>query len=328
MKIAIWSVTRGAAFLGEKISKKISADLYSLKKFNIETGIQMDNFTEELIKKFKEYQIHIFIMATGIVVRKIASLIESKDKDPAVIVIDEGMNFAIPLLSGHLGGANEFSKKLEKELGVLPILTTSSDITGKIAVDSISQRLNAKLEDLESAKKVTSLIVDGKNVELMLPKNINNKDGAEGIIVVSNRENIEITKIRPKNLVLGIGCRRGTSKKSLENFIKDSFNQLNLSLKSIKKIATVDVKKDEKSLIEISKEWDIPLEIISRERIKEVENLFEKSEFVIKTIGVGAVSEPCAFLASLKNGRFLLRKSKKNGMTLSIYEEKRIDEKR
>lgn len=328
MKIAIWSVTRGAAFLGEKISKKISADLYSLKKFNIETGIQMDNFTEELIKKFKEYQIHIFIMATGIVVRKIASLIESKDKDPAVIVIDEGMNFAIPLLSGHLGGANEFSKKLEKELGVLPILTTSSDITGKIAVDSISQRLNAKLEDLESAKKVTSLIVDGKNVELMLPKNINNKDGAEGIIVVSNKENIEITKIRPKNLVLGIGCRRGTSKKSLENFIKDSFNQLNLSLKSIKKIATVDVKKDEKSLIEISKEWDIPLEIISRERIKEVENLFEKSEFVIKTIGVGAVSEPCAFLASLKNGRFLLRKSKKNGMTLSIYEEKRIDEKR
>lgn len=328
MKIAIWTVTRGAALLGEKISKKLDATLYSLKKFNIETGIQMEDFTKELSKEFKNYKGHIFIMATGIVVRKISTLLESKDKDPAVIVLDEGMNFAIPLLSGHLGGANEFAKLLEKELKVIPILTTSSDVTGKIAVDTLSQKLNSRLDSLESAKKVTALIVDGKEVEILLPKNVTKSDGKDGIIIVSNKENIEITKIYPKNLVLGIGCKRGTKREKIESFIEDSFKELNLSLKSIKKIATIDIKKDENGLIELCKKLDLPFEIISREKVKEVENLFEKSEFVEKTIGVGSVSEPCAYLASLKNGRFLLKKSKRDGITLSIYEEKNIDEKR
>lgn len=328
MKIAIWTVTRGAAYLGEKLCEKLDAELYSLKKFNVETGIKIESFSEELIKKFNEYQGHIFIMATGIVVRKIATLIKSKDKDPAVIVLDEGMNFAVPLLSGHLGRANELAKILQEKFGIIPILTTSSDVTGKIAVDVLSQKLNSRLESLESAKNVTALIVDNKEVQIFLPKNVTKSSGKDGVIIISNREEIKITKIYPKNLILGIGCRKDSKKETIEKFIKDSFKSLNLSLKSIKKIATVDVKKYEKGLIDLSKEWEIILEIISRDKIKEIENMFEKSKFVEQTIGVGAVSEPCAYLASLKNGKFLLKKAKRDGITLSIYEEKDIDEKR
>ncbi|MGL5579024.1 MAG: cobalt-precorrin 5A hydrolase, partial [Fusobacteriaceae bacterium] len=85
MRIAIWTVTRGAVVSALKIKEKnLTAKVYSLKKFDIEETIQMDNFTETLNNNFKNYDVHIFIMATGIVVRKIANLLKSKDVDPAV----------------------------------------------------------------------------------------------------------------------------------------------------------------------------------------------------------------------------------------------------
>ena len=90
------------------------------------------------------------------------------------------------------------------------LLQQSSDVTGKIAVDTISQKLNAELEDLKSAKDVTSLIVNGQKVNILLPKNVKvtNEISADGFILVSNKKNIEYTRIYPKNLILGIGVRR------------------------------------------------------------------------------------------------------------------------
>ncbi|MEG0398416.1 MAG: cobalt-precorrin 5A hydrolase, partial [Cetobacterium sp.] len=163
MKIAIWTVTRGAGYLGKIVKSKMNGTLYTLNKFSVEDSVQMDDFTSTLEENFNKYDGHIFIMATGIVIRKISKLIKSKDIDPAVAVIDEGMNFAISLLSGHLGGANEMVNDIAKKLNLVAIITTSSDVTGKIAVDTLSQKLKSELESLDAAKKVTSLIVDGQN---------------------------------------------------------------------------------------------------------------------------------------------------------------------
>ncbi|MGL4569399.1 MAG: cobalt-precorrin 5A hydrolase, partial [Fusobacteriaceae bacterium] len=144
MRIAIWTVTRGAVASALKIKEKNpEADVYSLKKFSIKDSIEMDDFTGALNSNFENYDVHIFIMATGIVVRKIANLLKSKDVDPAVLVVDEGMRFVISLLSGHLGGANDFARVLNEQLGLVPIITTSSDVTGKIAVDTLSQKLDS-----------------------------------------------------------------------------------------------------------------------------------------------------------------------------------------
>ena len=328
MKIAIWTVTRGAVKSALKIKEKNpEADVYSLKKFNVENSLGMDDFTATLNSNFKNYDIHIFIMATGIVVRKIADLIESKDIDPAVLVVDEGMRFVISLLSGHLGGANNFAEVLNKQLQLVPIITTSSDVTGKIAVDTLSQKLDSDLKSLEDAKKVTALIVDGKNVELKLPKNISDEN-PEGIIVVSNREKIEMVQMYPRNLVIGLGCRRGILKDQIYEFLMEILKKHNLSYKSIKHFATVDLKADEVGLIELAKELDRELKIIGRDEILKIEDMFDGSDFVKKEIGVRAVSEPCAYLSSKKDGKFVEMKAKKDGMTISIYEERFIYEKR
>ncbi|MGL5051676.1 MAG: cobalt-precorrin 5A hydrolase [Fusobacteriaceae bacterium] len=328
MKIAVWTVTRGASLAALKIKNKIKAlDIYTLKKFKIENGFVMDNFTEVLEKKFQKYDAHIFIMATGIVVRKISSLIKSKDIDPAVLVIDENMSFAISLLSGHLGGANDLAQLLKNELGLVPIITTSSDVTGKIAVDTLAQKLKCNLDSLEAAKNVTALIVDGKNVELKLPQNIT-VENPEGVILVSNKEKIESVQLYPQNLILGIGSRRGVNSSDVIQFLKEVLKKHNLSYKSIKHFATVDLKADEVGIIETARYFKKELKIVSRADILEVENMFVGSDFVKKEIGVKAVSEPCSYLTSNKDGKFLEMKAKKDGITISIYEERILYEKR
>ncbi|WP_300343027.1 cobalt-precorrin 5A hydrolase [Fusobacterium sp.] len=324
MRLAIWSVTRGAGNLAKKIGVKLEADIYTLKKFQLENTIQIENFTDELTKKFNNYDGHIFIMATGIVIRKISCLIKSKDIDPAVLVIDEGGNFVISLLSGHIGGANELTYKVANTFSLLPIITTSSDVTGKIAIDTLSQKLNCEMESLTKAKDLTSLIVDNKKVEILLPNNvkIGENTNSSGVVIASNKKNIDIMRIYPKNLIVGVGCRRGTPKEEIFKALDEVMKKHNLAYESIKRVATVDIKADELGLLSLVEELQKELVIISREEIKEVEQRFKGSEFVKKQIGVSCVSEPCALLASNGNGDFLEQKYIYNGITISIYEEK------
>ena len=330
MKLAFWAVTKGAGNIAREYKEKLKEhlkdyeiDVFTLKKYDVENTIQIEDFTSNINEKFSQYDGHIFIMASGIVIRKIANLIGTKDKDPAVLLIDEGKHFVISLLSGHLGGANELTYSLANILKLVPVITTSSDVTGKIAVDTISQKINAELEDLKSAKDVTSLIVNGQKVNILLPKNVkvSDKNSADGFILVSNKKNIEYTRIYPKNLILGIGCKKDTKAEDILSAIENCLDKNNLDIKSVKKIATVDVKENEQGLINAAKFLNLDLEIVSRDKIKKIQNQFEGSDFVEKTIGVRAVSEPVALLSSAGNGKFLVMKEIYNGITISIYEE-------
>lgn len=330
MKIAIWTVTRGAGTIAKEFSKKIKnhdVSVYSLKKFELEDSIQIEDFTTELTENFSKYAAHIFIMATGIVIRKISKLIETKDKDPAVLVIDEAKNFVISLLSGHLGGANKLARELAESLDLLPIITTSSDITGKIAVDSIAQKLNCELKNLEAAKDVTALLVDGKKVNLLLPKNIKREnENAEGIIICSNKKDIKISHIYPKNLVLGLGCRKDIAKEKVIEAINLALEKNNLAAESIKRFASIDIKKDEKGLLEAAAFYKREIIFIAREEILKIEEQFKKSNFVKTEIGVSSVSAPTAYLASRQKGKFIEEKFINEGVTVSIFEEENYHE--
>ena len=300
------------------------ANLLNLENENNENLIVINERVPILLEKtFNKYDLHIFVAATGAVVRIIEGKFKSKDTDPAVITIDDHANFVISLLSGHLGGANEECKKIANGIGAIPVITTASDVGGKIAVDTLSQKIKAKLNDLDGAKRVTSLIVNGENVSLHLPKNIVNHDeNSAGAIIVSNRKNIEISKIIPQNIFIGIGCKRGVSKEHIIEKLKYAMDKQNLELSAIKMAASAWVKSDETGLLEAMKELDIPIKFFEKEEILKLEDLIEeKSEYVKKTIGVYGVSEPCAFLASSGKGSFLVKKVKLEGVTISIFEE-------
>ena len=335
MRTAVYCVSKNGYKTCLKIKENVYNDLHIYVSGRVANLLNLENENNEdlivinervpilLEKTFNKYDLHIFVAATGAVVRIIEGKFKSKDTDPAVITVDDHANFVISLLSGHLGGANKECEKIAHGIGAIPVITTASDVGGKIAVDTFSQKIKAKLEDLEGAKRVTSLIVNGEKVSLHLPKNIVNHDeNSAGAIIVSNRKNIEISKIIPQNIFIGIGCKRGVSKEHIIEKLKYAMDKQNLELSAIKMAASAWVKSDETGLLEAMKELDIPIKFFEKEEILKLEDLIEeKSEYVKKTIGVYGVSEPCAFLASSGKGAFLAKKIKLDGMTLSIFEE-------
>ena len=345
MRLAIVTVTKKASKKGIEVkdlltptNKFKTIDVFTLSKYSDDKTIPMENgFKGTVSNIFDCYDGLYFIMASGIVVRTISPLLKSKDIDPAVITSDEDGKFIVSLLSGHLGGANELASLIAESIGGIPIISTASDVSGTIAVDTIAMKLKAHLRDLESAKDVTALIVNGDKVELKLPKNmvvssnplpIDNceqskdiKNDTVGVVVVSNRQDIKVTQIVPKNIILGIGCRRDTPTETILDGIELTMKEHNLHMDSIKHIATVDVKADEVGLLQACDRLDEKLIIIDREQIKPIQDNYEGSDFVEKTIGVRCVSAPVAFLSSNKKGKFIVEKIRYNGVTVSIYEE-------
>lgn len=319
----IFTLTKGALDLGKKIKSINGFDLYGHKKY-VKDNIPIKNtLKEELEEVFNNYKYLVFIMASGIVVRSIKDLIKSKDIDPGIVVVDERGQFVYSLLSGHLGGGNNLAKEISEITGGIPVISTASDVTNKIAVDTIAMEIDGQIKDLKEATKVTSLIVNNEKVKLLLPNNliINNKNSSAGAVIISNRNKINISQIYPKNLVVGIGCKKETEYSKLLEAFLNLFEKYNLSLKSIKHLATVDIKKDEEAIIKLASYFEKELKIVDREEIKGVEDSFIGSDFVKEQIGVRAVSAPCAYLTSNKNGSFIVEKEKLDGITISIYEE-------
>lgn len=338
MKLAIITLTKGAVVQAKKIKKHLNADIYTLKKHQTD-GLKIINgkLSNSMEYFFKNYDTILFIMATGIVVRSIARHIKDKTVDPAILVMDEGGKHVISLLSGHIGGANSASIYISSLIGATPVITTSSDVNGVLSVDMLAKKYNLSIESMEDAKIVTADIVNDKkvgiksdiNIDENLIKNLILQDDEEfknvnSLIDITNKikkYDINTSVLIPKNIVLGIGCRRGIEKDRILDAIYKSMDKNNLYIKSIKKIATVDVKKDEIGLMESSKELNVPLKIVDREDIKKIEHLFEGSEFVKKTIGVLSVSEPVGYISS-NTGKCIMKKTKMDGITISIWEEK------
>lgn len=328
LKYAVYCVSKNGIKRAKEIKAILTeADLYTIQKFAEDDFQVMENGLKTLVSEsFSKYDVHIFIMALGIVVRCIAPFIKSKDVDPAVIALDDLGQNVISLLSGHLGGANEQSKLISDIVKGNSVITTASDVNKKIAVDTLAMKLNAELDSLETAKSVTSLIVNDEPVSIIVPKNVyidKNKENTAGAIVVTNRDKFAISKIVPKNIVVGVGCRRDSTKKDILNAIKSAMESSNLNMKSIKSFASAWVKSDETGLLEACKELNKEIDFYDRDDIREIIDKLEikESEFVKKQIGVGAVSEPCAYLASSQKGSFLAKKLKYSGITISLFEE-------
>lgn len=332
---AIFALTSQAVGLGKRIKHHFpEAELHTSAKWADEDCICFSpDFKTDVGQSFHTKAGLVFIMATGIVVRTVAPYLLSKTSDPAVVVLDEKGEYVISLLSGHIGGANAMAKAIAEKIAATPIITTSSDLNDVLAVDLFAIRNHLIIGDMVQAKVVTALLVEKKKVALLnlTPLQIEHDyakdvESAEALIVVSNRMNVvsekESVQLIPQNIVLGMGCRRGVAAEQIIAFIARSLNDLKIDARSIKCLATIDLKQDEVGLIEAAKHFHCPMQIIDRSAVLEVEHLFVPSGFVKSNVGVGAVCEPAAYLAAGQKGEFLLKKTSFQGITLAVFEQK------
>jgi Cobalamin biosynthesis protein CbiG len=323
---------RGTALALKLKSILPETEIFTLRKYAVDQTACIDGDLGEAVGElFKTRKKLLFIMAAGIVVRNIAPYIGNKTTDPAVVVMDERGNFAISLLSGHLGGANELASELEKRIGVKAVITTASDVNGKTAVDMFAKTHDLVIDNMADAKELTAMLIQGKNIAqqndtlAVVASTYSGGANADALVLITHKkrieQNIPTVKLFPKNLILGVGCRKHVAGGLIISFITRQLEELNIDSRCICLIASVDIKAEEPGIQEAAAHFGVPFTCVGRTEIEKVEGRFSASPFVKEQIGVSGVCEPAAFIAGGGAGRFLLRKTASNGITLAIFEK-------
>jgi len=293
---------------------------------------------------FGRYEAHIFVMATGIVVRTIAPYLTDKRYDPAIVVIDVTGRFVVSLCSGHLGGANQLAQALGPALGAIPVVTTGTDVNETLAPDLLAKELGAEIENWDALKTVSAALVDGERVGVyadscvplpdlsrLAEKNVwrvgspaELKTHFRAGVVVSHStdlplpQSVPIVIIRPKTLVVGIGCDRGITVEEIETGIDHVFADHRLARASIRNLATYVLKKDEEGLRAFIRRHRLPLEWYEATDINRIGDLIPNpSDVVYKFTGVLGVAEPAALL-SAQATQLLVEKVKCGRLTLAV----------
>ncbi len=166
MKISMICYTLTGQQTGEKLKKdwKTGEYSFSFHKEQIHSRFYKGSCGKWTGEQFENADSIIFIGAAGIAVRSIAPFIQSKKKDPAVLVVDEWGKFVISLLSGHLGGANELACLAADILQAIPVVTTATDLEGKFAVDVFAKKNNCHIFRMKEAKEVSAALLAGEKV--------------------------------------------------------------------------------------------------------------------------------------------------------------------
>ena len=278
--------------------------------------------------RFRDSDGIIFIGAAGIAVRAIAPYVQDKRKDPAVIVLDEKGKFCIPLLSGHIGGANELAEWLAGEIGSIPVITTATDVNGRFAVDVYAKKNDMVISNMTYAKEISAALLSGEQVGFYtnfpvkgeLPEGISWTHEADlGIYISPSYHSAYFDHtlwLIPRCLTIGIGCRKGVSARQIEKLVEDTLRDYSLYPEAILQVATIDLKKDEPGLMEFCRSRDLPLQIYTAEELKAVPGCFSSSGFVADITGVDNVCERSAVLAGGEN--LIIKKVSGDGVTCAV----------
>ena len=277
---------------------------------------------------FRDKDLLVSVGSVGICVRHIAPYIRSKVTDPAVIVIDELGQHVIPILSGHIGGANRMALALSECLGAEAVITTATDINGRFAVDEWAAKKSMAISSMKAAKDYAAMILERDlplksdfPVKGKLPAGTYfGKEGEEapvGLCITYRTDEPfgETLRLIPACLNLGIGCRRGTPKETIEGSVNSILKESGIDRRAIASISSIDLKKDEEGLLGFSESLGIKPVFYTADELNSLEGEFTPSEFVKSIAGVDNVCERAALMGA---DEIILKKTALDGVTVSV----------
>lgn len=336
MKVALMAFTQSGIHTGMRIIQFLEQEGHSCMGYWKSKSREIDgerlnpvscSLHEWTERQFQAMDALIFVSAAGIAVRAIAPFVKSKKTDPACIVIDEQGTYVIPLLSGHIGGANALARQIGGEIHGIPIITTATDINHLFAVDEWARENRMHITDLELAKQISAFLLQGKSIGVFsqfplngpFPEGLHENEILEmnlEISIASSPRTPNALQLIPRCMVLGIGCRRGTPKEAIEAFLSDVLKEHRLSEKAVLQVASIDLKEHEEGLVDFCKERKLPFQVFTSQQLSATEGPFSASAFVRSVTGVDNVCERAAVLGS-QGGKLLIKKQSGNGVTLA-----------
>ncbi len=254
MSVAVITFSAEGAIVAEKLVSKLPDSRVFLHT-NVVGEWNAERFSRviDLIAAiFCEYSGLVFIGPCGVAVRSIAPHLTHKTKDPAVVVVDVMARWAVSLVSGHEGGANDLAITVGNILSAEPVISTTTEAL--------------------------------------------------------------------KNLIVGIGCRRGTPSTKIVSAIHETLRHSDLKLTQVRLLSSADIKSDEDGLLIAAKQLGIPLRFISSGEIRNCGLEFQHSDFVEDKVSLPAVAEPCSLLAGRRT-QLIIRKKICDGVTIAVAKE-------
>ena len=333
MKVAIISVSNKGQELAYELKEILEPDSTIIK-----CDLYHKNVKNHFPILFYEYDAIIAIMASGILIRSIAPLVESKLSDPAIVNIDDNGKFVISTLSGHLGGANDLAIKISGLIGATPVITTSTDVNNKLGIDVMARDLYLSIDKPEEILFFNKSILEGCEISLTVNPNKNFEYLFEYLSNNENELNVSIyysSKVNPdeilvsldehelilkeKKIVVGIGCRRDKEYEKIHDGFMKTLNELEILPSRVNLLASAEIKKDEKGILELSEKMDIPVEFVEIDKLKLFEsNDVSKSEFVYSKFGIYGVCEPSALIMAGFESKLIYKKTSYDGVTIAV----------
>lgn len=282
----------------------------------------------------------LFIGACGIAVRAIAAYVTDKLKDGMVLVMDEEGEYVIPLLSGHVGGANEAARQIAACMGAVPVITTATDLQGKFAVDVFACRNGLVPIRKEGIARVSAKVLSGQKITISVPKGHLAGKGTvcEGVrlvpyppkqetdVVISTQEEKALLLLRPRQYVIGMGCRKDTDPERIEALICQKLQMLQLKDTDIYALASIDRKRQERGLVAWAAVHRVPFYTYSAQELSEISANLHSSEFVREQVGVDNVCERAALRACGAGGSLVCERYAADGITIAIARRKWVIE--
>ncbi|WP_369187267.1 precorrin-3B C(17)-methyltransferase [Streptomyces sp. R08] len=257
---------------------------------------------------FAECEQLVCFLATGAVVRLIAPLLGDKRTDPGVVCVDEGGRFAVSLVGGHGGGANELAVEVGELLAAQPVVTTATDAVGVPGLDTLGFPVEGDVAGVSRA------LLDGEPVALdaelawPLPP-LKVSDHGSYVIRVTDRA-VEAAEqevvLRPPSLVVGVGASKGAPVDEVLGLVESAVRDAGLSLASLAQLATVDAKSEEPGIVEAARRLGVPLVTYSAEELAAVE-VPNPSDAPLAAVGTPSVAEAAALVGG---GELLVPKRK------------------
>lgn len=330
---------------GEKTGKRLETALVSARQEQAgndmrfffhwrEEGTSLHEFAGTA---FRYHLPLLFIGAAGIAVRTIAPFVYDKTTDSPVLVMDDRGQYVVPMLSGHLGGANDLAGLIAAAIGGKPVITTATDVHGCFAADVFARRNGLAVRNREGIRLAANRALEGQKVRIAvdpevkilaadIPEDVevSREENTPADIVVSRRKpegfgdagrGVEHTPLwlSPKEYVIGMGCRRGKTFEELNRFLLGCILQAGLTELSgvenapeewikehVRAIATIDRKADEPGLQVLAQNWHIPLLTFTAEELNSIPDGFHftASDFVREVTGVSNVCERAAVMGA------------------------------
>ena len=274
---------------------------------------------------FAQERALVFVGAVGIAVRAVAPYLRSKAEDPAVVAVDEGGRFAVPVVSGHLGGANDLARAIGRLCGAVPVITTATDLRGAFAVDEWARRQGCVIPEPEKIKAVSSRVLGGGSIGVFSRWPVEGAPPPGVSLVPESQCQVRLDVGRgegqalclvPAAAVLGIGCRRGISCQALEEAFGALCRETGLWPQAVAAAATIDLKAEEPGLLSFCAAHGWPLKVFSPQQLMEAQGDFTASAFVKQVTGADNVCERSAVLTA--GGPLWAKKRAGGGVTMAV----------